>query len=86
MFVGWLEGDPNRLAGLKGAKIGAGDADELTVTAMGCFVDDAVCYCASGGGGEGRGGDGVVACTHWWKHGEAFVKWEVYGGMHFKDI
>ena len=44
LLVGWLDGDANRVAGSKGAKIGTGDADELTVTAMGCFVDDAVCY------------------------------------------
>ena len=86
LLVRWLDGDADRVSGFEGAKIGASDADELTVTAMGCFVDDAVCYRAMGGRGEGRRGDGVVAHTHWWKHGEVLVKREVYGVMHLEDI
>ena len=86
LLVRWLDGDANRVSRLKGAKIGADYADELTVTAMGCFIDDAVCYRATGGRGEGRRGDGVVARTHWWKHGEVLVKREVYGIMHLEDV
>ena len=86
LLVRRLDSDASGISGLKGAKIGAGDADELTVAAVGCFVDDAVCYCAMGGRGEGRRGNGVVACTHWWKHGEELVEWEVYGVVYLEDI